>query len=115
MLGELVQRVVREWAAESGWDDIPVCVVERPAEESHGDYATPVCLQTAKTVKRPPRALAEELCARLLADEEVARLVDDVQVAGPGFINFSLSATAYAEVMRALLASRRSGGERGAA
>jgi arginyl-tRNA synthetase len=103
LLGELVQKVVDEWAAEHGWPEVPVCVLERPADEAHGDYATPVCMQTSKTAKRPPKALAEELRARLLADPRVARLVDEIQVAGPGFINFSLSAGAFTDVMRALL------------
>jgi arginyl-tRNA synthetase len=103
LIGGLVQKVVEEWAAEHGWPEVPVCVLERPADEAHGDYATPVCMQTAKTAKRPPKALAEELRARLLADPRVARVVDDIQVAGPGFINFSLSASAFKDVMRALL------------
>ena len=103
MLGEILQRVVTEWAGERGWVDVPVCILERPADESHGDYATPVCMQTAKTAKQAPRALAEELRDRLLADVRLARLVDDVQIAGPGFINFRLSSAAYGDVMRAML------------
>ena len=103
MLGELVQRVVRQWAAEVGWEDVPVCILERPADESHGDYATPVCLQTAKTAKQPPRKLAEELRRRLLEDAEVGRLVEEVEIAGPGFINFRLSVAAFAEVMQDML------------
>jgi arginyl-tRNA synthetase len=104
LLGELVQRVVDEWAAERGWTEVPACILERPADESHGDYATPVCMQTAKTAKLSPRALAEDLQARLLADADIARLVDQIRVAGPGFINFTLSAGAYREVTRAMLA-----------
>ncbi len=80
-----------------------MCILERPADESHGDYATPVCMQTAKTAKQAPRALAEELRDRLLADAQLARLVDEVQIAGPGFINFRLSSAAYGDVMRAML------------
>jgi arginyl-tRNA synthetase len=103
LLGELVQRVLGEWATEHGWTEVPACFLERPADDSHGDYATPVCMQTAKTAKQSPRALAEELRERLLADPHVARLVDDIQVAGPGFINFTLSVEAYVDVMREML------------
>jgi arginyl-tRNA synthetase len=104
LLGELVQRVLDEWSAERGWADTPACLLERPADESHGDYATPACMQLAKTAKLAPRPLAEELKTRLLADPQVARLVEDIHVAGPGFINFRLNAQAYAEVMRTMLA-----------
>lgn len=105
MLGELLQRVVTEWAGARGWTEVPVCILERPAEEAHGDYATPICLQTARTAKEPPRELAEDLRTRLLEDTKLARLVDDVQIAGPGFLNFTLSHVAYAEVMREMLES----------
>jgi len=104
VIAERVQRVIEEWCAEQGWADAPVCLLERPAEEAHGDYATPFCMQVARIAKRPPRALAEELSARLLADPEVARVVETMDVAGPGFINFTLNSTAYAEVAREMLA-----------
>jgi arginyl-tRNA synthetase len=45
VLVEILQRVVAEWSAEQGWADMPACLLERPAEEAHGDYATPICMQ----------------------------------------------------------------------
>jgi arginyl-tRNA synthetase len=104
VLTELLQRVVGEWTAEKGWADVPACTLERPADEAHGDYATPVCMQMAGVAKQAPRKLAEELRERLLADPQVSRLVDDIQVAGPGFVNFTLSAAAYVEAMTQMLA-----------
>lgn len=104
MIAERVQRVVAQWGAEQGWGEVPVCQLERPAEEAHGDYATPLCMQLAKMAGRQPRALAEQLRLRLLADPEVVRLVESMEVAGPGFINFTLNRTAYSEAMLELLA-----------
>ena len=104
MLAERIGRVVAEWAAENGWDDVPALLLERPAEEAHGDYATALCLQMAKSAKRPPRLLAEQLRERLLLDAELARLVDEIEVAGPGFLNFTLSNAAYTEAMTEMLA-----------
>ncbi len=104
MLFEILQRVVAEWSAERGWVDVPACLLERPAEEAHGDYATPICMQLARVVKQPPRKLAEELSLRLAADAPFANLVESIEVAGPGFLNFTLSAGAYAEAMRQMLA-----------
>ncbi|MBN1629866.1 MAG: arginine--tRNA ligase [Thermoleophilia bacterium] len=104
MITELVQKVLAAWAAEQGWPEPPTCLLERPAEEAHGDYATPVCMQMVKMARQAPRALAEDFRRRLLADSDVARLVDSVEVAGPGFLNFTLSPTAYAEAMAEMLA-----------
>ncbi len=96
--------MVADWAAEQGWAGVPTCQLERPAEEAHGDYATPVCMQIAKAAKKAPRALAEQLRLRLLADPDLDRLVERIEVAGPGFLNFTLSSSAYSEAMAEMLA-----------
>jgi arginyl-tRNA synthetase len=103
VITELVQRVAARWAQEQGWAETPAVRLERPADEAHGDYATPLCMQLARMAKRPPKALAEELRGRLLTDPEVARLVESIEVAGPGFLNFTLSGAAYAEAMIGML------------
>jgi arginyl-tRNA synthetase len=105
VITERVQKVVAKWAAEEGWEEVPVCGLERPAEEAHGDYATPICMQMARAAKRPPRVLADQLRERLLADPEVARAVEKLEVAGPGFVNFTLSRAAYTEAMTEMLAA----------
>jgi len=104
VLVERVRKTIAEWAAEEGWQDLPVCELERPAQEAHGDYATPVCMQMAKTVRQPPRALAEKLRERLLADPEIQTMVEQIDIAGPGFINFTLSGQAFGRAMSQLLA-----------
>ncbi len=104
MLAERVGKVLGAWAAEQGWAEVPDSRLERPADDAHGDYASPVCMQLAKTTGKAPRVLAEELRARLIADAEVARLVDKIEIAGPGFINLTLSPAAYSEAMTEMLA-----------
>jgi arginyl-tRNA synthetase len=104
VIAERVQRVIAEWAANHEWADVPACQLERPAEDAHGDYATPFCMQMARTARQSPRALADQLRERLLADPEVARAVDSIEVAGPGFLNFTLSHGAYTEAMIEMLA-----------
>ncbi len=104
MITERVRRVVSAWAAEEGWPEPPACRLERPVEETHGDYATPVCMQMAKVARRSPAVLAEELRRRLLDDADTRRLIEKIEVAGPGFINMTLNATAYVEAMGEMLA-----------
>ena len=69
--------------------------LERPATAAHGDYATGAALRLAKQLKRPPRAIAEELAAALAADELVAA----ADVAGPGFVNLRLTPAARTAVV----------------
>jgi arginyl-tRNA synthetase len=104
LITERVQRVLSAWAAEEGWSELPQVRLERPIEEAHGDYATPVCMQMAKMVRRSPVILAQELGRRLREDPGLSALIEKVEVAGPGFINLTLSARAYAEAMSEMLA-----------
>jgi arginyl-tRNA synthetase len=72
-------------------------LIERTRDAAHGDFATNVALQLAKSARRKPRELAQAIVERLPASELVSR----VEIAGPGFINFHLAPPAYhAELLR---------------
>lgn len=66
-------------------------VVTRP-EEKFGDFATNVALQLSGRLSRPPREIAEELAAYLR--ENASTDITSVEVAGPGFINLTLTDSA---------------------
>ncbi|MGW2093249.1 arginine--tRNA ligase [Promicromonospora sukumoe] len=81
-------------------DAVPASVhVERPRQREHGDWATNVALQLAKKAGTTPRALAEDLAARL----GVAPGIKSVGVAGPGFLNITLDAAAAGELARTIV------------
>ncbi|TIC84091.1 arginine--tRNA ligase [Nocardioides sp. GY 10127] len=81
---------------------VPTSVtVERPRQKGHGDYATNVALQLAKKAGTNPRALAEQLKAGLEAIDGVA----EVEIAGPGFLNITVSAGAQGEVAAQVVAA----------
>jgi arginyl-tRNA synthetase len=61
--------------------------VEPPRDITHGDLATNAAMVLAKPAKTNPRALAEKIAAHLEALDEVS----SVSVAGPGFINMTLT------------------------
>lgn len=73
--------------------------VERPRNRQHGDYATNVALQLAKQAGTNSRSLAQVLAARL----RQANGIDDVAVAGPGFLNITVSAATHGELARAIV------------
>jgi arginyl-tRNA synthetase len=74
-------------------------VVERPRVKGHGDYATNVALQLAKKAGVAPRDLAELLAKEL----RTSAAVSDVDVAGPGFINITVAASAQGDVARTVV------------
>ncbi|MGN6574316.1 MAG: arginine--tRNA ligase [Nocardioides sp.] len=81
-------------------------VVERPRSKEHGDYATNVALQLAKKAGLPPRDLAGLLAEKLGS----APGVDGVEIAGPGFLNISVSAGAQGALAAQIVAAGASYG-----
>jgi len=96
--------------AELGVTDARIGL-ERPRDPAHGDLATNVALTLAKRLGRPPRAIAEDLAGRL--DLEAAG-VTAVEIAGPGFLNFRLSAGTVASAIEAILEADAEFGRTGA-
>lgn len=81
-LEERVRKALRHHIHERYKTDVPV-VTERPPKLSMGEIASPVCFELAKRLKKPPRALAQEISNSLKPIPGVAR----VEVAGGGYLN----------------------------
>jgi arginyl-tRNA synthetase len=97
-----VHAVCGALAAAGGWSagiDLSRVVVEPPRDPAHGDMATNAAMVLAKEARTKPRDLAEQIAARLRADD----LIASVDVAGPGFINLTLKASAWSDALRTVL------------
>ena len=91
----LQQAVTEHLQSRYGWQG--PAAFEQPRQAEFGELALPAAFQLAKQLRRPPRAIAEEIARELPPLEAVARL----EVAGNGYINLRLDRARYA---RALLA-----------
>lgn len=78
--------------------DTPIHL-ERPRDPTHGDFATNLAMQLAKALKKNPREIAHQLLAELPKSVLVTR----AEVAGAGFINFTLDGRAKTSIVRAVL------------
>ena len=74
-------------------DTIPI---EVPRNTDFGDYASTICMQLAKQLRRAPRQIAEEL-AKVL--KEKSDVLESVEVAGPGYLNFRIKKTSLAAIV----------------
>ncbi|MCK9899672.1 arginine--tRNA ligase [Frankia sp. Cpl3] len=112
-LADSIVAAVRDAVANGELDvAVPAAVtVERPRQPEHGDYASPVALQLAKEARRPPRAVADLLAARLRTDPGVAA----VEVAGPGFLNIRLAGAAMGDIARSIVGAGAAYGRAAAA
>lgn len=85
---EELQTLVADALASLGIEHDGKVVIDYPADMSMGDFASPVALKIAKQRGENPRELAEQIQQEF--NQEVVWLAS-TEVAGPGFINFTLS------------------------
>jgi len=98
LLRETLARLIAEHRSMPADDLEPQ--LERTRDSKHGDFTSNIALRVAKQLSRPPREFAAEVVAAL----PESPLVESVEVAGPGFINFTLAAGAYEQELRTILA-----------
>ncbi len=79
-------------------------MLERPKQAAHGDYASNIAMALGKRAKRNPRELAAALSAATLPG--LAGVVEKAEIAGPGFINLTLTPAARQAVVRLVLEAR---------
>jgi arginyl-tRNA synthetase len=72
--------------------------LERPKNRDHGDYASSIALQLAKVAGKSPRDIATVLQSALAAEPNISK----VDIAGPGFINFTLNRASQAELVNVI-------------
>ena len=90
--------------------------VEIPKDASHGDYASSFAMAGAKALRMAPRQIAQIIVDHL---ELEGSYFQKVEIAGPGFLNFTLGPKWFGEVLTAVEAqganygaSREGGGRK---
>jgi arginyl-tRNA synthetase len=83
----------RKRAAKSSFERL---AVEPPRDPAHGDISTNAAMVLAKPLGMNPRALADMIAAQFADDADVA----ETSVAGPGFLNFRLTAAFWRRLAR---------------
>jgi arginyl-tRNA synthetase len=103
-LAELLKTTAAAVLSEHGLDAsaLPATVtVERPRNPEHGDYATNIALQLGKKVGANPRELAGWLATALANQDGIA----SADVAGPGFVNLRIEASAQGVIVNNVITS----------
>lgn len=93
-----LQQIVAEIARESSAAGTPRVELTRPSDEKFGDYATNVALMLAAVLQEKPRVVAERIAARAVDIPGV----ESVDVAGPGFVNFTMRDSWFTEALAAV-------------
>ncbi|WP_151737999.1 arginine--tRNA ligase [Paenibacillus tengchongensis] len=88
---ERVKEAVAEAVVAAGLvarEELPAITLEVPKDKAHGDLATNAAMQLTKIAKRNPRQIAEAIIEHLNTE---GASIEKAEIAGPGFINFTLS------------------------
>jgi arginyl-tRNA synthetase len=89
-------------AVRGGDGDVPLQTrVERPKRENQGDYSTNVAMLLAPSLGEPPRAIAERVGTELA--HTLTGELASWEIAGPGFLNLTLSDDWYRGATRTVL------------
>jgi arginyl-tRNA synthetase len=78
----------------------PQVVLEVPRQSEHGDFASSLAMGLAKRIGRNPRAIAEDLVARL---GDAGGLLVAAEIAGPGFINLRVAPEAWQKLVATII------------
>jgi arginyl-tRNA synthetase len=103
-LRELLSRAIEKTAKEGELNstELPPLLLEPPKQREFGDLATNVAMLWAKSVKKPPRAIAEMILKNMVDQDGI---LARKEIAGPGFLNFAFSPKFYFQRLREFASS----------
>ena len=90
-------------AGDLSLTEIPPLVFELPKQREFGDLATNIAMHWARTAKKPPRLIADAIVKNIEDPEGILQRID---IAGPGFLNFTFSKKFYYQRLRDLVAGK---------
>lgn len=79
--------------------ELPPVAVEMPKDAANGDWASTFAMQCAKPLRMAPRKIAEAIVENLSLE---GTCFEKIEIAGPGFLNFTLNNAWYQDAVRAV-------------
>lgn len=83
-------------------------VIETPKNKDHGDFSSNVAMQLTRILHTNPREIANKIIENI--DSEKAN-VSKIEIAGPGFLNFTLSKDRFTKVIADILEQKEDYGQ----
>lgn len=94
-----LKNVIHEALLKMGVDfPVESIIIERSKEKIHGDYASNVAMQNARTLKKAPVLIAKEIVDNIVSDD-----IEKIEIAGPGFINFFIKQKSLSSTLQVIL------------
>ncbi|GAB5465924.1 MAG: arginine--tRNA ligase [Candidatus Kapaibacteriales bacterium] len=84
---------------------------EEPNDPAHGDFSTNAALVNSKVLKSNPRNIAQTLVDKMNENDLSSYDVKEITIAGPGFINFSVTRDYYHKLLNNVIDSKEDFGK----
>ncbi len=99
----MLEQVVSDLISQGSLPEmtVPEIQIERTKDKAHGDFACNIAMMLARPAKMNPRLIATQIIEAL---PEVD-FITQVDIAGPGFINFTLTANSAQQIVKDVLAA----------
>jgi arginyl-tRNA synthetase len=101
------EKAIRSAFPELGNDSLPIEVTQS-TQDKFGHYQCNTAMKLAKPLKLNPRQVAE----RIVSQVNKGSLIDKMEIAGPGFINISLSSGFLNQTVNDIISAPRLGVEK---
>ncbi len=102
MIKQTVQNLIAEATAKAGYDVPAIFNIDVPPRKEFGDYATNIALMINQ---REPQLLPRDIADNVALKLKESSIITKVEVAGPGFINITLSGDLYFNELGKILGS----------
>ena len=101
----LLEAAIRKGFEDGTFREVPLpdFVIEVPNNSDHGHFATNLPLILASSLKRRPIDLAEAIVGHMEDDNGI---LERVEVAGPGFINFTVAREEWFRLLARIVSDR---------
>lgn len=97
---EVITKAILKSIEALGFEPVPFVVDHPTDKKTEADYFTNVAMVLSKRVGKAPKEVAEQIAAAL--DKEIPQ-VDSIEVAGPGFLNFTLNRDFFTEKVTSII------------
>lgn len=103
-LEHILRGTLEECFKEGSLKEVPLpdYVIEVPNNPEHGHFATNLPMTLAASQKKPPREIAGILLDHL---QDTGKVLEKVEIAGPGFINFTLTRREWCSIVYQVMES----------
>lgn len=94
-----LEKILSAALEEKGWEWPEKAVLEQPRDKQFGDMSANIAMMLSKQAKKNPRAIAEDLISAIGDD----KYIEKIEIAGPGFLNFTFSNSFWQAVVPEVL------------